>query len=82
MFTYGDVIKVCRQTAGLTQRELAERTHLSIQRLSTYELNKVVPRVDVLDSILDACGYELGIREKRIVYTEEDVVELIERSRQ
>ncbi len=81
MFTYGDVIKVCRQTAGLTQRELAERTHLSIPQLSTYELNKVVPRVDILDSILDACGYELGIREKKQVYTEKDVAEFMEKNR-
>lgn len=81
MITYGDVIKVCRQTAGLTQRELAERAYISVAQLSTYELNKVVPRVDILDSILDACGYELGIREKRCVYTEKDVAEFMEKNR-
>ena len=81
MFTYGDIIKVCRQTAGLTQRELAERTYISVAQLSTYELNKVVPRADILDSILDVCGYELGIREKKCVYTEEDVAEFMEKNR-
>ena len=81
MFTYGDVIKVCRQTAGLTQRELAEKTRLSVPQLSTYELNKVIPRVDILDSILDVCGYELGIREKKNVYTEEEIVNFMEKSR-
>ena len=81
MFTYGDIIKVCRQTARLTQRELAEKTRLSVPQLSTYELNKVIPRVDILDSILDACGYELGIREKRCIYTEKDVAEFMEKIR-
>jgi transcriptional regulator with XRE-family HTH domain len=50
-----------RQSAGLTQAQLAERlgtTQSAIARLERHGSN---PRVDTLERVLSACGFELAI---------------------
>lgn len=64
MFKVGDLVKVCRVKAGLTQTELAQRAFTSQCYLSSVERNKSMPKVDWLEGVLNVCGYELGIREK------------------
>ena len=64
MFRVGEIVKVCRESAGLTQTQLAWKVDSSQSYISAIEKGKVCPTVDLYDRILDACGYELGYREK------------------
>ena len=52
------LIRRARRKAGLSQRELAERAGTSHATLAAYETGAKVPRVDTLDRILRAAGYE------------------------
>lgn len=60
---YGLLIKICRSRAQLTQVELAEKANIGQCQLSSYETGRVIPRADVLDDLIRACGYEFGIRD-------------------
>lgn len=54
----GSILRRARRHAGLTQRELAARADTSHTALAAYERGAKVPRVDTLDRILRAAGYE------------------------
>lgn len=64
MFRYGELLKICRQKAGLSQSELAIRSYTTQGYISAVEKGRSVPKVDWLDKVLNICGYEIGIREK------------------
>lgn len=64
MFKSGELIKICRIQAGLTQGELAFKAKTTQSYLSAVECNRVIPRVDAFERILNECGYEIGIRSK------------------
>lgn len=81
MTRYGELIKACRKVRNMTQTELAKVTYNTQAQISSYECGKIIPRMDVFENIIEACGYELGIREKKDTYTAEDMVRMMERSR-
>ena len=81
MTRYGELIKACRKVRNMTQDELAKVTYNSQAQISSYECGRIIPRIDVFETLIEACGYELGIREKKDVYTAEDVAKIVERSR-
>lgn len=54
------LLRIVRQRAGLTLRELAERAGTSDATLSAYETGRVTPRVDTLTRIVAAAGFRLG----------------------
>lgn len=70
------VLRQARRRKGLTQRELAERAGVPQSRIAKIESGAVVPRVDTLDRLLEACGEGLepiarpGIGLDRTGYTE------------
>jgi predicted ATPase/transcriptional regulator with XRE-family HTH domain len=54
---FGDLLRRHRQTAGLTQEELAARTGLSVRGLSDLERGaRVTPRKDTVQFLVDALG--------------------------
>ena len=55
----GRVLRWGRRRAGLTQRELAERTGIAQPTIARIETGDSVPRVDTLDTLLRACGLQL-----------------------
>lgn len=55
------LIREARTSAGLSQRELAERADTSPAAISLYENSERIPRVDTLVRIIDATGAELRI---------------------
>ena len=79
MIRYGDLLKACRTIRGMTQQELSKATYITQAQISSYESGKVAPRIDVFDDLIEACGYELGLREKKHEYTAEEMTEIIER---
>lgn len=52
----GQRFKECREQAGLTQEELAEKTHLSTNYISTIERGASFPRCERLITLLNAIG--------------------------
>jgi len=50
------VLRQARRRAGLTQRQLAERAGVPQSQIAKIESGAVVPRVDTLDRLLEACG--------------------------
>jgi transcriptional regulator with XRE-family HTH domain len=54
-----------RRSAGLTQRELAERSGVPQPTIARIESGKQMPRADTLDKLLKACGWELDMALRR-----------------
>ena len=50
------LIRSCRRSAGLSQRQLAARSNTSPAAISLYEAGKRIPRVDTLTRIIAATG--------------------------
>jgi transcriptional regulator with XRE-family HTH domain len=50
------VLRQARRRAGLTQRELASRAGVPQSRVAKIESGVIIPRVDTLDRLLEACG--------------------------
>lgn len=58
----GNLIKVARRDAGLSQRELAKRAGTSQATLSAYESGMKSPSLDTLARIIRAGGQDLRIQ--------------------
>jgi transcriptional regulator with XRE-family HTH domain len=54
-----------RRSAGLSQRQLAERSRVPQPTIARIEAGTQVPRVDTLDRLLRACGWELDMVQLR-----------------
>lgn len=50
------VLRQARRRAGLSQRQLANNVGVSQPQIARIESGAVVPRVDTLDRLLEACG--------------------------
>lgn len=58
---YANIIRACRKYAGLTQRQLAERILSDAQTISRYEMDKITPRLETFEDILNACGFRMRV---------------------
>ena len=58
-------LRQARRRAGLTQRELASRTHVPQSTIARIEAADVDPRFATLDKLLRACGEELDVVGRR-----------------
>lgn len=54
-----------RRSAGLTQRQLSERSGIPQPTIARIESGKQMPRADTLDRLLRACGWELDMTLRR-----------------
>src|SRR5690242_10172336 len=54
-----------RRSAGLTQRQLAERSGVPQPTIARIESGRQMPRADTLDRLLRACGWELDMAPQR-----------------
>jgi transcriptional regulator with XRE-family HTH domain len=52
----GRVLRQARRRAGLTQRDLAGKAGVPQSQVAKIESGTIVPRVDTLDRLLEACG--------------------------
>jgi transcriptional regulator with XRE-family HTH domain len=58
-------LRYCRRRAGLTQRELAERSGVPQSSIARIESGKLRPRIDTLTRLIEACGMELQASPRR-----------------
>lgn len=62
--TKGEAIRYMRTTAGLTQKELAEKIGLKESTISIYELEKNNFPMNSFQKIANACDFEITIHDK------------------
>ena len=60
---YAKIIHDCRKASKMTQTDLQDKSGISRNSISRYE-NGAAPPIDVLEILLDACGYELKVIRK------------------
>jgi transcriptional regulator with XRE-family HTH domain len=58
----GDLLRLARVKAGLTQGELAERAGVAQSLISAYENGRRQPAVPTLSRLLEAAGFDLRMR--------------------
>lgn len=78
------LIHLWRKHAGLTQKQLAEKTKIrqaTISRLESYE-NDHLPRLETLQAIAHACGYKLTLGVEEFNPLEEATFAPVENERQ
>lgn len=56
-----DIIRQARRAAQVTQRELARAAGVPQATVGRIEAGTVIPRVDTLQRLLSAAGYELAV---------------------
>ena len=59
------ILRTLRATAGLTQRQLAQRMGKPQSMIARWELGHDVPRLDSLIAIAHACGVTLDVSMRR-----------------
>ena len=57
----GELIRTCRKARGMTQTEVERIAMTSKGLISTYEVNGKLPRLDTLELIMSAMGYDIEI---------------------
>jgi len=55
----GPALRLLRETAGLKQAQVAERTGIAQSRLSRYESEKKIPDLPTLDRLLTCYGVDV-----------------------
>jgi predicted transcriptional regulator len=62
---YPDLLFMVRRMAGLSQRQLAQRTGVPQPTIAAIEAGRRDPRVGTLAKLVDGCGWELTmVRQK------------------
>jgi transcriptional regulator with XRE-family HTH domain len=57
----GPILRAARHGAGISQEELARRAQTSQPTIAAYEAGRSTPRLDTIERLLDACGYDLAL---------------------
>ena len=60
----GEIVKECRQTKGMTQKQLSEMSGVARQTVADVECGRHGTSVAILTELLDAMGYELAVVKK------------------
>jgi transcriptional regulator with XRE-family HTH domain len=60
----GRILRDARVTARMTQRELARAAGIPQSTVARIERGQLVPRVDTLDRLIRAAGYELRAEQR------------------
>lgn len=60
----GETLRGARLAARMTQRELARAAHVPQSTVARIERGQLTPRVDTLDRLIQAAGYELKAEQR------------------
>ena len=61
---YGDIIRECRKSMGMSQRDLSTRSGVGRVSLSKIETGVTIPGTDTFEKLIESCGYEIRIVRK------------------
>lgn len=56
-----ELVKSCREFSKLTQQQVSYRCGVSVATISNIERGVANPRFEVIEKLLDACGFELEV---------------------
>jgi transcriptional regulator with XRE-family HTH domain len=73
----GDRLRSLREAQNLTQKDLAERLHISESQIFRYEKDDIEPRADVVVKVAEyfnvTADYLLGLSEEQGVYVKSEL---------
>lgn len=87
---FAEDLRIWRKEAGVTQKELSEKTGISLSSITKYETGERHPREEQLDKIFDALGLEKtnvvinlvegvnDITEEDLIYIKEEIDRILE----
>jgi transcriptional regulator with XRE-family HTH domain len=58
---YGKFLRALRRSQNLTQRQLSEIVGIAQANLSAYENDRQMPSFDMVNKLVNACGYRLTV---------------------
>ena len=58
------LLREARERAGLTQKQLADRSGIAQSTISAYEAGKREPGLEALRKLLNAAGFDLALRQR------------------
>jgi transcriptional regulator with XRE-family HTH domain len=58
---FAEQLKAARLEAGLSQKELAQKTSITPSLISRYELGKVIPRLETVNKIMEILNFQQAI---------------------
>jgi transcriptional regulator with XRE-family HTH domain len=61
MNMYGPFLRNLRKSQNLTQRQLSEIVGIAPENLSAYENDRQLPSFDMVNKLVNGCGYTLAI---------------------
>lgn len=59
------LLRLARKRAGITQRELADRTGVAQPAIARIESGRASPRAATVEKLLTACGFRLTVEPRR-----------------
>ena len=62
----GSLLRQRREASGISQRDLADLTGLSVHTISDIESAKGNPTLDVIGKLCDCLGFELVLQPKKV----------------
>lgn len=65
----GTKIKEIRKDKGLTQKQLAEKAHLSVASIQGYEQKKYKPKIETIEQIANALDVSISALDPDLYYT-------------
>jgi predicted transcriptional regulator len=71
------LLRTARRRAGLSQRELADAAGVAQPAIARIESGRVQPRVDTLDRLLEACGWDLEVAPRLGIGVDRTVMRLL-----
>ena len=60
--SWGKKLKEIRRFKGISQQDLAKRSHICAGTISRIERGRHIPRIDIYNALLNSMGLEVSIR--------------------
>ena len=67
-----EIIRTCRERAGLTRQQLADKCGFCYNHIWGWETGRVCPKLDSFIAVMQATGFEMIIKEKEEAYYSRD----------
>ncbi|HBP13422.1 MAG TPA: hypothetical protein DD613_05105 [Firmicutes bacterium] len=63
-----DILKYLRKSKKLKQSEVASTANIAVSTISGYETNYSQPTFEMIEKIVNICGYDIIFRDRKTEY--------------
>ena len=63
-----DILKYLRKSKKLKQSEVASTANIAVSTISGYETNYSLPTFEMIEKIVNICGYDIIFRDRKAEY--------------